>query len=470
MHIKTNMKGFTVKRSRKIFIWIIITVITAGIINSMFKKNSSHTKNATKVSLAQAQISDLAESISAPGEIAPKNKVQISAKVSARIIKLPFKEGDTVTKGNADASIPASLIVKLDAKNLESELRSVKASYAAQTTQIKVEQSRLSSQKENLKGTQASMVQAELDLQRQLKLLKSKDISQSAYDQAKLKYDGLKAQFSGQQYSLKAAELNLQVMQHNLDAAEARIEQAQEKLGYTTIYSPINGVITRLNSKVGEVVTGTISYPGTVIMEVADLSQMLVVAQVGEADIGKIKIKQRAAVSVQALPDDEFHGTIESIALTHSLSSSGTKYYRTEILLDNDPNVSKLYCGLTGHVEIETRKHKSVLTLPSQAILGRAIDSLPLKIRDTSKQINKKKTFTPVVYRYINGKAVVTPVKLGPNNLTHTIISSGLSVNDKVIIGPYKVLDNLKHDQAVKDERESSAKDDPNEPGKAHGK
>jgi len=430
------------------------------------KKVSIGSKKGNEVSIARPQLGELIEFISAPGEVEPKNKVQISAKVSARILELPFDEGDSVCAGDpeADPPAPASVLVRLDAKDLESELRSVRAGHAAQVTQLDVDKARVSSQGESLKGTQASLNQADLDLRRQFELLQSKDIAQTDYDQAKLTYDGLKAQYESQRYSQQAAELGLKVMKHNLEVADARIEQALERLSYTTIYSPIDGVITRLTSKVGEVVTGTISYPGTVIMEVADLSQMLVVAQVGEADIGKLKLGQQATVSVQAFPDDEFLGVVDSIALMHSMANTGAKYFRTEVLLNNDPNVSKLYSGLTAHVEIETLKHGAVLTLPSQAILGRPIDDLPLEIRDKAPEVDKEKTFAPVVYRYIDNKAVVTPVKIGPSNLTHTVITSGLSAEDQVVTGPYKILDKLRHDQAIKDERESKAKDDPNEP------
>lgn len=454
------------KKSRKIVVGIVLALVVALMVGFAAKKKMSKGPKGANVVIAHPESGELIEFISAPGEVEPKNKVQISAKVSARILELPFDEGDSVTTGKPEAHfpVPPSVLVRLDAKDLESELRSVRASHAAQVTQLDVERARISSQKESFKGNEASLHQADRDLRRQLELLRSKDVSQVTYDQAKLRFDELKSQIEAQRFNLQASELSLKVNQHNLESADARIEQAQERLGYTTIYSPIDGVITRLNSKVGEVVTGTISYPGTIIMEVADLSQMLVVAQVGEADIGKLREKQRATVTVQAFPDDEFLGVVDSIALTHTMANTGTKYYRTEILLDDDPNVAKLYSGLTAHVEIETEKHDSVLTLPTQAVLGRPIDGLPLKIRDNNPEIDKEKTTTVVVYRYIDKKAVVTPVKIGPSNLTHTIILSGLSIEDKVVVGPFKVLDSLKHDRNIVDEREAAKKADPNEP------
>jgi HlyD family secretion protein len=169
-----------------------------------------------------------------------------------------------------------------------------------------------------------------------------------------------------------------------------------------------------------------------------------------------LALGQKATVHVQAFPDEEFHGVIDSIALTHRISATATKYFRTEILLRGD--VKKLYSGLTAHVDIETIKHENVLNLPSQAVLGVEIDSLPLEIRENSPEVDKAKTYVPVVYRYNDGKAVVTPVKIGQSNLTHTIIESGVTEEDKVVVGPYKVLESIKHDMLIQDEREAQAK------------
>jgi HlyD family secretion protein len=177
---------------------------------------------------------------------------------------------------------------------------------------------------------------------------------------------------------------------------------------------------------------------------------------VDEADVGRIEVGQKATVKIQAFPDEEFEGVIDSIALTHRISATGTKYFRTETLLQG--NVKKLYSGLTAHVDIETFKHENRLNLPSQAVLGLIIDDLPLEIRENSPEVDTAKTYAAVVYRYIDGKAVVTPVKTGQSNLTHTIIESGITEEDKIVVGPYKVLESIKHDQIIQDEREVQAK------------
>jgi HlyD family secretion protein len=448
-----------VKKFRIIIIVIIVLVVIAAGIGAAFRHKIKGSNKSTTVRIENAKRGELIEFVSAPGEIEPKTHVDISAKVSARIIKLPYDEGDTVTCGdpNANPPVPPSILVRLDDKDLETRLTSAEAGRAAQVAQIEVEKARIASQQANLAGLDVSLQQAERDLERQKGLLESKDIAQATFDQAKTKYDELKSQYEAAKHTLESAQLNLQVLKHNLEAADAGIEQAREAISNTIITSPIDGVITRLEAEVGEmVIMGTMNNPGTVIMEVADLSTMLLVAQVDEADVGKLALGQNAKVKVQAFPDDEFHGVIDSIALTHRMSTTGTKYFRTEILLHGD--VKKLYSGLTAHVDIETIKHENVLNIPSQAVLGVEIDSLPLEIRDNSPEVDKAKTYAPVVYRYIDGKAVVTPVQIGQSNLTHTIIKSGVTEEDKIVVGPYKVLESIKHNQLIQDEREAEAK------------
>jgi len=448
-----------VKKSRIIIITVIITLVVVSAAAIVYKVKTGASSKPTVVRIEKAQRGELIEFVSAPGEIEPLVKVEISAKVSARITELPYEEGDIVTCGNTDTnpSVPASVLLRLDDKDLQSRLLLAQANYSAQVAQLEVEKARIASQQANLIGLDASLKQAQRDLDRQKGLLESQDISQATFDQSKLKLDGLQSQYNSAKHTLDAAELNLVVLQHNLEAAGAGVTQAEEALSYTTITSPIDGVVTRINAEVGEVVIfGTMNNPGTVIMEVADLSAMLVVAEVDEADVAKLEVGQKATVHVDAYPDHEFTGVVESIALAHTMTWSNTKYYRTEILLENTEE--KLYSGLTAHVDIETRKHTDILKVPTQAVLGLELDNLPLEIRENSSEVDTAKTFATVIYRYVDGKAVVTPVKISQSNLTHTIIKSGITEEDKIIVGPYKVLESIKHDQKIQDEREVEAK------------
>ena len=381
-------------------------------------------------------------------------EVDISAKVSARIVELPFDEGDQVTAGNPNTNPPVepSLLVRLDSKNLDSQLRSAIASRDAQQARIEVEKANILAQKASLEGSGASLKQMELEFERQKQLLESQDISQSSFEEVQCNLQQLQSQYEAADHSIKAAGLNLTVMEHTLTGTEARIEEVREALSHTTIYSPIDGVVTQLNAEVGEVVmTGTMNNPGTVILQVADLSTMILLAEVDETNVGQVQIGQPAKIHIPAFWEEEFDGVVQNIALTQRLSRTGAKYYKTEILIAGD--VKKLYSGLTADVDIETNRHQDVIKVPSQAVLARRLDSIPLDISKDNPVIDQKKTQIPVVYLLRDGKTVVTPVRIGPSDLTHTLIRDGLSVGDVVIVGPYKILEGLAHDKPVEEEK-----------------
>ena len=414
--------------------------------------------DATIVRIEPAGRGDLIELVSAPGQVQPRNKVQISARVAARIIDLPSVEGDSVHKDNASASPPVagSVLVRLDDKDLGAALRSAEARRAAEEAQIKVSEARIAAAGGQISASKVSLADAQRELGRQRELLASKDVSQSAVDQAQTKVDELVARLDSAEQSLRGDQAQIVVMRHNLDAAEAEIFRARDALSYTTIVSPIDGVVTRINAKVGELVmTGTMNNPGTVIMEVADLSQMLLVARVDEMSVAQLEVGQKAKVHIQAYPDEVFDGKVETIALSHTDERDGSKYYKTEVLLDTKGR--RIYSGLTGDVDVETRHHSAVIKVPSQAVLGRPLDDLPIGLRDRP-EVDKTKTVATVVYRMVDGKAAITPVSIGPSDLTHTVIRSGLSEGDALIVGPYKVLESIKQDQKLKDERQATTK------------
>lgn len=437
----------------KTFLTILITaiVVFGGSVGAWwYLKKRAAGEEPAAVRIEPAVRSELVEVVSAPGQIQPRNKVSISARVAARIVELPYIEGQDVTAGHEGWwKIPPSVLVKLDSKEYEAALRSAEARKASEASQLVVARARASAQQAQKEAVEVSLKDAQRDLERQLALRKTGDVSQAILDAAQTKCENLKAQIRAAAQAYEAENANLQVLKHNLDAAEADIQRQRDALTYCTITSPLDGVVTRLNTKVGElVVMGTMNNPGTVIMEVADFNTMLAVAKLDETTIAGVEVGQKAKVYIQAYPDEIFEGIVDTVALAHTEERDGTKYYKTEILLNTKGR--RIPCGLSADVDIEIKRHQDVVKVPSQSVLGRTVDELPPDIR-ALPEVEKNKTTTVVVYRAIGGKAVVTPVKIGPSDVTHTIIKSGLSADDHVIVGPYKVLETLKHGQNVKE-------------------
>lgn len=373
----------------------------------------------TEVRVGPAVKGDLVRTVSAPGQIEPQTKVEISAQVSARIIGLPFRENDVVKKGD--------VVVRLDARDLAANLDSAKA-------QLKSEEARLD-------GAKAALANARLELNRRKELLSTKDIAPAEVEAA--------------EENFARAESNLRVSEHSIEIARANIQRAEKDLDNAVITSPIDGRIVKLNAEVGElVVVGTLNNAGSVIMEIADLAVMLVKARVDETNIAPVKEGQKARVFVNAYPDKSLTGVVQKVGLKRLIDTDRTAYFETEVLLTL-PEGLMLRSGLTANVDVEVETFRDIIRVPSQAVLDRPIEELPKRVTDNNTYIDRAKKFARVVYVMENGKAEPVPVSVGASDLTHTVVLGGLAEGAPVIVGPFKALTGLKHDQLVTEQTDT---------------
>ncbi len=443
---------------------LIIVIMTAvitffGAMAVWYGRSLDKTSDqSTPVRVERPTRGDLVEIVSASGTIEPKRKVSISARVCALILDLPNREGQQVTAGDGTgAASKPSVLVRLDDKDLQAALRTSQSRRDAEAASLEVAKARLLTAKSAVQGIQTNLDDALRNLAREKELLLKNISSQSTVDTAQCLADKLQSDLEAARHTLAADEKSLDVNRHNLAATEAEVVRCRDNLAYTTITSPIDGVVTRVKAEVGEMaMTGTMNNPGTEILQVADLSTMLMLAEVDEAYIGGISPGQKARIRISAYPGRVFEGTVESVAMVRSVTlRTGSQYFETRILVDTGGQRNP--SGLTADVDIETHCHACALKVPSQAVLGRKVDDIPSAIRDNNPNVPAGKTEVPVVYRLVNGKAVITPVKIGAADATSTVITAGLSDDDQVIVGPYKALESLHHDQAVKDDRAGAA-------------
>lgn len=357
---------------------------------------------------------DIVRTINAPGVVVPKIKVEVGAQVSSRIIALPFREGDDVKKGD--------VVCRLDADEVLADLESAKAS--------------LRGQEASLEGLKADLAEAAAELGRTRELYSTNDLSKSQLEQVEARH--------------QRAVANLRSAEHGIDIARANIVRAEKNLTFTTIEAPMDGTIVKLNSEVGEQVLGTFNNIGTVILEIADLSTMIVQARIDETNVAPVQPGQKARVYLIAYPDRVFSGEVLRVRPQKQTWRDGTNFLEGEVrlLLDGE----RVREGLTANVDIEVESLIGVLKVPNQAVADRRVDELPRDLVDSSTIIDKGKPFARVVYTIRDGKSAAIPVSTGPSDLTHTVILAGLEEGDRVVTGPYKVLVDLKHDQLLAEE------------------
>ncbi|MCA9304403.1 MAG: efflux RND transporter periplasmic adaptor subunit [Phycisphaerales bacterium] len=424
-----------------VIIFVCLGVLVAGgvavvmsPVGAKFRGGGSGMDSGTAVTMQVVERGDLARTVSAPGSIEPRTLVKISSQVSAKVLALPFREGEVVKAGD--------VVVRLDPQDLVALMDSARAG--------------LKGQEASLGGAEASLINARLQFERMEALYETGDATKADLDSARAGF--------------LQAESNKLVIEQGIEQAKAQIERAQKDLDNTVISSPIDGILTALNVEVGEtVIVGTTNNPGSVVMEIADLSRMLLKAAVDEANIAPVEMGQDARVFINAYTDREYTGKVARIGLKRNVGSDGTGTFEVEINLDLDEGET-LYSGLSASTDITVEHFYDEIVVPSQAVVDRRVEELPKEIMEGNELVDIEKTFARVVYRVIDGKTVVTPVQVGASDLTNTVITAGLSNGDTVVVGPYRALVTLAHDQAVRDEEAIEAEKKANESKDADAK
>jgi HlyD family secretion protein len=419
-----------------LIVFVVIIVLTIGglvlLAPSLGERigSFSSSPSGTPVRVEAAAMSTLVETIQAPGEIEPYTQVNISAQVSAQILELAVRDGDAVSKGD--------LLCKLDDRDVQAVLDQAISRRDAQRFTLQSNQTELDRQKVLLEF-------ARRDLERVQQLYSTEDMTEADLDDANERVANLRASVDATVHSISIAEANLAV-------SESDIQRARDSLDNTVLTAPMDGIVTLVNVEVGEHVLGTLSNVGTHIMTIADFSRVLMNAEVAESDIAKVQLGQAATVYVNALPDDEFTGTVRQIALQRSISANGTGYFKVEIELDPRDKPIR-FAGAKANADIEIASHEG-LVVPYQAILVREMDDLPSDVR-ASEFVDSTKSKANVVFCMMDGKARCFAVKAGPSDQTHRLIEGGIDEGAKVIVGPYKVLLDVKPDDPVRLEEAS---------------
>src|SRR6266704_6579159 len=229
------------------------------------------------------------QTVSATGKIQPETDVKISPQVAGEINELPVEDGMRVKKGD--------LLVKIKPDSYKALLEQQEAAIsAARATNLQ---------------QKATMMKSEHDFKRAEDLFGKKLISEQEYNAAEAADDVAKNTY----------ESSL----HEIERAQASSSQARDQLSKTTIYSPMVGTITLLNSKLGERLVATNQFAGTEVMRVADLAHMQAVVDVNENDVVNVKLGHKAKVKIDAYGDRKFKGTVQQIANTGKTTGAGTQ-------------------------------------------------------------------------------------------------------------------------------------------------
>lgn len=416
-------------------------------------------KQIEKVTVEKAGDKKVVETVTASGKIQPEVEVKLSSEVSGEVTELLVKEGDVVKKGQ--------LLCKVRPDVLQSGYERAVASYNSQKAAV-------AASEQALAQNQANFVNAEATYKRNVELYNKKVISASEFDAAKAAYLSAKA-------NLASAKENVTGAKFGLEQSGANVKEAGANLAKTTIYSPVDGVVSKLSIELGDRILGTSQMAGTEIMRISNLNTMEVNVDVNENDINRVNVGDSAVVEVDAFADKKFRGIVTEIAssstsvgtTTSSSVDQVTNFsVKVRLLPDSYSQVkggakdlpSPFRPGLSATVDIESESVTG-LAVPIQAVFTADKDKSADPMTSGNDQnadkqkakLNDKKV-KQYVYLFDSKTSTVkkTEVTTGIQNDQYIIVKSGLKANQEIVSGPYsaiqnKLSDGLKVEKTTKD-------------------
>lgn len=354
-------------------IWLAVAAVVI-IVLAVWLFSSDKKKEEVSFTTEKAEVTNIQNTITATGTIEPVTSVTVGTQVSGIVSHLYVDYNSVVRKGQ--------VIAELDKTNLTSQLTAAKA---------------------NLQSAQSSL-----------------NYQQANYDRYKTLYD--KGLVSANDF--ESARLSYLQAKEQVVSAREEVQRAQTNLGYATITSPIDGVVLSKSVEEGQTVASSFSTPELFVIA-QDLTDMRVIADIDEADIGDVKEGQRVSFTVDAFPDDVFEGSVTQVRQQATTSSNVVTY---EVVISAPNNDLKLKPGLTANVTIYTLEKNNVLAVSTKALRFTPNEAL-LKDGQTIEDVNaphKVWTLNDHVFK-------AHKVEVGTTNGMLTEIVSGLKEGTSVL-------------------------------------
>lgn len=429
------------------------------ILISIVAKGCGGGEETIEVDIAEAQVRAITQTVTASGQVRPEVEVAISSDVSGEIVFLGVEEGDVVQRGQ--------LLIRVQPDFYASQREQAQAGVLQ--AQADVERSRADVGRADV---EINRVQSELARTEQL-------VERGAVGSAEL--DAAQAALAGAQSQRQIAIASQRAASFRVQSAQATLRQASQQLGKTSIYAPISGTVSQLNVELGERVVGTAQMTGTEIMRIAELDQMMLEVDVNENDVVNIELADSARIEIDAFPEEPLGGSVTQIANSARVSGMGTQEQVTNfpvevrifgsgvstVIDDNATTVAAtaaeetpllsgdlptLRPGMSGTVDIYTRTVPNAIVVPLQAVTVRDFNEIRRQEQRRARrdregdeeveeeEIPEEEDLRRVVFLLEDGKAVMREVETGIQDETHIEVRSGLTGNEKVITGPFRVL------------------------------
>jgi len=398
---------------KKLWIGAGVVVVLAAVV--WLSLRDQRGEKGAEVDVATVEARQIRQVVTASGVVDPREKVNISAHVIAKIDHLFVEEGDNVEAGDP--------VLELE-----------REAYTAQEADWRA---RLAQANSSVRKAESDLQRARLRRQRYERLAGDGVISDEELEVAAV--------------DTTSAEVALEQARESVAQSRANLAKARDDLNKTTIYAPISGRVIALNAEEGEVVvSGTMNNPASVIATLADLSEVLAVVDVDETEIVDVSVGQEATLVVDAMPDEEFAGRVVEVGSSgfSRADQRDVTFFNVKVLFA-EPS-ERLKPGMSVRASIVTEGAEDALVVPIQAV----VDRLPLAAEDGEdgeggNDAEDADEEIPVVFLVEDGEARQRPVETGISDATDVQLTSGVEAGQRVITGPYRTLRDLEDGDAV---------------------
>jgi len=398
------------RKKRVIWIVAVALVVLVGTAAALRGKGKG-----VSVLTAKVGQQDIVSKVTANGKIQAENKVELSALVMGQIVNLAVHEGERVKKGE--------FLLQIDQNRAAAEEAGSNAALQASL-----------SDRDSAKATKD---QAENDFARARRNFEARISSEAEYQRA--------------QSALETAKAALQATQHRVDQTRAGLSANRDTLSKTTVRAPLEGIVTTLRVKAGEVtVIGTMNNPGTQLMTISDMSSVQAVLMVDETDTPTVQVGQKVVLTIDAYPGRTFDGVVTEVGHSPILkddadlqgltTTSDAINFKVKVKVTTPP--PEIRPGFSVTADIITGTKAGVAAAPLAAVV----------VRDSPKgektETGKLKT-EEGVYSFRDGKATFVPVKTGLTGELMVELVAGPKPGEEIITGPFKALREIKDGDRV---------------------
>ena len=427
------------KKKNRRWLYIGLLLVVLAVVAALVAKQRE--PEGIKVFTENVTLRNIQEAVAASGKIFPQTEVKISSDVSGEIVELHVEEGDSVKIGQ--------LLAKIDPDAFQSQVQRGAAQVNSMKAQLANARSQIEAADAQVTQITAQLKNARTIHNRNEGLFKEGVISEADFEASLSNMESLQANLSSSSANKRSAEESAIAAGYNVESSQATLSELRTSLRRTTVYAPVNGIVSMLNVEQGERVVGTIQMAGTEMMRVANLGAMEVRVEVSENDIPRVNIGNKVEVEVDAYIDRKFIGTVYQVASSSTTAAMAENNLTSDQVTNFEVRIriapasyadlvspAKPYPfrpGMSASVEIFTRNEKDILSLPIQAVTTREAEDKKYHTENDDYKIDLLEVVFVIEGDSVSQVEVVT----GLQDDTYIQIKSGLKADQEVVIGPY---------------------------------